>query len=78
MRISMERYLSLRRQKDGKIPTVRIAPDAGQEPLAKKSNADVHGGTYIPASMRSRATLLLKRLKARPDVVSRDESGHAS
>ncbi len=29
---NMESYLSLRRQKDGQIPTVRIAPDTEQEP----------------------------------------------
>ena len=67
---NMESYLSLRRQKDGQIPTVWIAPDTEQEPepieKARFSDADVV--EHIPKSMRARATALLNRLKAIPDV----------
>jgi hypothetical protein len=72
---SMESYLSLRRQKDGQIPTVRIAPAAEQKSKerAPLSDADVIG--HLPVTLRPKAATLLKRLKARPDVFSWDESG---
>jgi hypothetical protein len=75
---SMESYLSLRRQKDGHIPTVRIARDTEQKPKEKASLSDAEVVGHIPASMRSRATSLLKRLKARPDVISWDDSGQVN
>ena len=72
----MESYLSLRRQKDGQIPTVRIAPDTEQEPepVKKARLSDANVVEHIPRTMRARATALLK-LKVRPDVISWDESG---
>jgi hypothetical protein len=71
----MESYLSLRRQKDGHIPTVWMAPNAEQKPKerAPLSDADVIG--HLPATLRPKATTLLRCLKARPDVISWDESG---
>ena len=73
---NMESYLSLRRQKDGQIPTVRIAP--GTEPIEKARLSDADVVEHIPKTMLARATALLNRLKARPDVISWDESGQVS
>ena len=72
---NMESYLSLRRQKDNQIPTIRIAQDAEQksEEKAPLSDADVIG--HLPVTLRPKAATLLKRLKARSDVFSLDESG---
>ena len=77
---NMESYLSLRRQKDGQIPTVRIAPDTEQEPepVKKARLSDANVVEHIPRTMRARATALLNRLKAKPDVISWDESGQVS
>ena len=75
---NMESYLSLRRQKDGQIPTVRIAPGTEQEPIEKARLSDADVVEHIPKSLRARATALLNRLKARPDVISWDESGQVS
>jgi hypothetical protein len=71
----MESYLSLKRQKDDQIPTVRIAQDAEQKSKEKAplSDADVIG--HLPATLRPKAATLLRRSKARPDVISWDESG---
>jgi uncharacterized protein YpmB len=62
---NMESYLSLRRQKDNQIPTIRIAQDAEQksEEKAPLSDADVIG--HLPVTLRPKAATLLKRLKAR-------------
>jgi predicted class III extradiol MEMO1 family dioxygenase len=73
---NMESYLSnLRRQKDDQIPTVRIAQDAEQKSKEKAplSDADVIG--HLPVTLRLKAATLLRRLKARPDVISWDDSG---
>ena len=72
---NMESYLSLRRQKDDQIPTVRIAQDAEQKSKEKAplSDADVIG--HLPVTMRPKAATLLRRLKTRPDVISWDDSG---
>jgi hypothetical protein len=49
-----------------------MAPDAEQKPKEKTPLSDAEVVGHIPASMRSRATSHLKRLKARPDVISWD------
>ena len=72
---NMESFLSLRHQKDGQIPTVRIAPGTEQEPIEKARLSDADVVEHIPKTMLARATALLNRLKARPDVISWDESG---
>jgi hypothetical protein len=58
---NMESYLSLKRQKDDQIPTVRIAPDAEQKSKEKAplSDADVIG--HLPATLRPKAATLLRR-----------------
>ena len=52
---NMESYLSLRRQKDDQIPTVRIAQDAEQKSKEKAplSDADVIG--HLPVTLRPKA-----------------------
>jgi hypothetical protein len=73
--VNIESYLSLRRQKDDQIPTVRIAQDAEHKSKDKAplSDADVIGHLHV--TLRPTAATLLKCLKARPDVFSWDESG---
>ena len=66
---NLERYLNLRRQKDGQIPSVRITP------VKMTRLPDTTIVDHIPQNIRSRATALLTRLKARPDVISWDDSG---
>lgn len=68
----MENYLSLRRQKDEQVPTVKIAQgtEQGKVPLA-----DLDVIAHLPARQRPKAAVLLKRLRARPDVISWDEDG---
>jgi hypothetical protein len=72
---NMESYLSLKRQKDDQIPTVRIAQDAEQKSKEKASLSDADVIGHLPVTLRPKAATLLKRLKARPDVFSWDESG---
>lgn len=78
---NLERYMDLRRQKDSQIPTVRIAPGAESKEKAQLPDAtvaqlpDATIVGHIPKTMRERATLLLNRLKTRPDVISWDETG---
>jgi hypothetical protein len=72
---NMESYLSLRRQKDDQIPTVRIAPDAEQKSRGKTSLSDADVIGHLPVTLGQKAATLLRRLKARPDVFSWDESG---
>ena len=74
---NLERYLELRQQKENEIPTVRIA---GKE--ASETEPEVMSGLSdelilgnIPKTMRGRASMLLGRLKTRPDVVSWDNTG---
>jgi hypothetical protein len=71
----MESYLSLKRQKDDQIPTVRIAQDAEQKSKEKAPLSDVDVIGHLSATLRPKAATLLRRLKARPDVISWDESG---
>ena len=72
---NMESYLSLKRQRDDQIPTVRIAQDAEQKSKEKAPLSDVDVIGHLPATLRPKAMTLLRRLKARPDVISWDESG---
>ena len=72
---NMESYLSLKRQKDDQIPTVRIAQDAEQKSKEKAPLSDVDVIGHLPVTLRPKAATLLRRLKARPDVISWDESG---
>ena len=72
---NMESYLSLKRQKDDQIPTVRIAQDAEQKSKEKAPLSDVDVIGHLPATLFPKAATLLRRLKARPDVISWDESG---
>ena len=65
---NMESYLSLRRQKDDQIPTVRIAPDAEQKSKEKAPLSDADVISHLPVTLRPKAANLLRRLKARPDV----------
>jgi hypothetical protein len=69
----MEDYLSLRKQKDDQIPTVRVTRNEGEPLREPLRDADVIA--YLPATQRPRAAALLKRLKADPSVISWDESG---
>jgi hypothetical protein len=62
---NMENYLSLRKQKDQHVPTVRMAQTAEEgEKEASQSDADVIA--HLPATQRSKAAMLLKRLRANP------------
>ena len=74
---NMESYLELRRQKDSQIPTVRLAVDElnkeeGSEKMQLSDDVIVE---HIPKTMRPRASALLNRLKARPDIISWDKTG---
>ena len=69
----MEDYLSLRKQKDDQIPTVRVTRNEGEPLREPLRDADVIA--HLPATQRPRAAALLKRLKADPSVISWDESG---
>ena len=71
----LERYLNLRRQKDRQIPSVRITPESKEEPVKMTRLPDATIVEHIPQNIRSRASALLTRLKARPNVISWDDSG---
>ena len=78
--VNLERYLNLKRQNDSTTPTVKLASniDLKEEkvlPQEKEQLSDSVIVENIPKSMRSRAVALLNRLKARPDVISWDETG---
>ena len=64
---NMESYLSLKRQKDDQIPTVRIAQDAEQKSKEKASLSDADVIGHLPVTLRPKAATLLKRLKERPN-----------
>ena len=64
-----ERFLELRRQKETPTPVKKEEQRA--EP--QLSNDDVVES--IPKTMRPRATALLSRLKAKPDVITWDKTG---
>ena len=64
-----ERFLELRRQKETPTPVKKEEQRVGQQ----LSDADVV--EPIPRTMRPRATALLSRLKAKPDVITWDKTG---
>ena len=66
----LERYLELRRQKHSQIPS-----DEKEQPVPELAmpNADVVES--MPPYIRQRATSLLNRLKARPEVITWDKTG---
>ena len=68
---NLERYLDLKRQKDSQIPTVRIAAKGEETPSLSTEKIIQH----IPKTMRTRAAALVSKLKARPDVISWDQTG---
>ena len=63
---NMESYLELMRQKDSQIPTVRLAVDELNKEGGGMQLPDDVIVEHIPKIMRSRASALLNRLKARP------------
>ena len=78
--VNLERYLNLKHQNDSTTPTVKLASnvDLKEEkvlPQEKEQLSDSVIVENIPKSMRPRAVALLNRLKARPDVISWDETG---
>jgi hypothetical protein len=81
---NLERYLDLKHQNDSTTPTVRLAPNSeieDKEPVSPKGKAQLSDSVIIesiPKTMQSRAVALLNRLKARPDVISWDQSGRVS
>ena len=78
---NLERYLDLKKQKDSTIPTVQLTSSSNIEnkekvlPPEKVQLTDSNIVDNIPKTMRPRAVALLNRLKARPDVISWDETG---
>ena len=72
----MEDYLSLRKQKDDQIPTVRVTRDGETvgKPL-REPLRDEDVVAHLPATLRPKAVALLKRLRADPGVISWNESG---
>ena len=66
----LERYLELRQQRDSQIPSVRVAKDEKEQPTPEPPmpNADVVDS--MPPYIRQRATSLLNRSKARPEVIT--------
>ena len=81
---NLERYLDLKHQKDNTTPTVRLLPNSEVEnkelilPEEKAQLSDSVLVESIPKTMRTRAVALLNRLKARPDVISWDETGRVN
>ena len=81
---NLECYLDVKRQKDEQIPTVQLAAkDDGKnidvvlpKELTKLSDSTIVEN--IPKTMRPRAALILNRLKARPDVISWDNTGQVT
>ena len=67
--VYMERYLNVKRQKDEQPPMGL----GDEEKELQLPDTDIIEA--IPKTMRARATALLNRLKARPDVISWDNSG---
>ena len=64
-----ERFLELRRQKE--MPT----PVKKEEQRVEQQLPDANVAEPIPRTMRPRATALLSRLKAKPDVITWDKTG---
>ena len=81
---NLERYLNLKHQKDNTTPRVQLLPNTDIEnkelalPEEKAQLSDSVIMENIPKTMRTRAVALLNRLKARPDVISWDETGRVS
>ncbi len=79
---NLERYLNLKQQNDSQIPTVQIQSNNENKEQPVPSETELFSDTvvveHIPKSMRPRATVLLNRLKARPDVITWDKSGEVS
>ena len=64
-----ERFLELRRQKETPNPVKK------EEQRAEPQLSDADVVEPIPRTMRPRATALLSRLKAKPDVIMWDKTG---
>ena len=64
-----ERFLELRRQKETPTPVKK------EEQRAEPQLSDDDVVESIPKTMRPRATALLSRLKAKPDVITWDKTG---
>ena len=64
-----ERFLELRRQKETPTPVKK------EEQRVEPQLSDVDVVEPIPRTMRPRATALLSRLKAKPDVITWDKTG---
>ena len=64
-----ERFLELRRQKEAPSPVKK------EEQRAELQLSDADVVEPIPRTMRPRATALLSRLKAKPDVITWDKTG---
>ena len=62
-----ERYLELRRQKE--------TPVMKQEQQVEPQLSDADVVEPIPRTMRARATALISRLKAKPDMITWDKTG---
>ncbi len=79
---NLERYLNLKQQNDSQIPTVQIQSnnENKEQPVPSETEpiSDTVVVEHIPKSMRPRATVLLNRLKARPEVITWDKSGEVS
>ncbi len=79
---NLERYLNLKQQNDSQIPTVQIQSNNENKEQPVPSETEPFSDTvvveHIPKSMRPRATVLLNRLKARPDVITWYKSGQVS
>ena len=64
-----ERFLELRRQKETPAPVKK------EEQRVEQQLPDADVVKPIPRTMRPRATALLSRLKAKPDVITWDKTG---
>ena len=71
----LERYLELRQQKDSQIPSVRMVKDEEEQPAPEPAMPDADIVEPMPRYIRERATSLLNRLKARPEVITWDKTG---
>ena len=71
----LERYLELRQQKDSQIPSVRVVKDEKEQPVPEPAMPNAGVVDSMPPYIRQRATSLLNRLKARPEVITWDKTG---
>ena len=80
---NLERYLNLKHQKNNDFPTINInsatpddnKPGEEKEGTARETLSDSVIVDSIPKTMRERATAILNRLKAYPNVISWDNTG---